>query len=161
MRRAGLYLLALLAGVFAPAAEAMAGEVNIYSYRKEALIRPQLEAFAKATGISYNLITGSSGNGFRDRIQDFNDKNAVILGLSFDSTDDNRAFKEKFEFPYDLLSDTDKSVSVSFGAATNDQEKASRVSVLIGPDGKIAKAYAEVKPADHPDQVLADLAKLG
>ena len=36
-------------------------EVNIYSYRKEALIKPQLEAFKKATGISYNLITGKAG----------------------------------------------------------------------------------------------------
>lgn len=38
-----------------------AAEVNIYSYRKEALIKPQLEAFKKATGISYNLITGKAG----------------------------------------------------------------------------------------------------
>ena len=39
---------------------ALAGEVNIYSYRKEHLIRPQLEAFSKATGISYNIVTGSA-----------------------------------------------------------------------------------------------------
>jgi iron(III) transport system substrate-binding protein len=38
-----------------------AGEVNIYSYRKEALIKPQLDAFKKATGIRYNLITGKAG----------------------------------------------------------------------------------------------------
>jgi peroxiredoxin Q/BCP len=84
----------------------------------------------------------------------------VIIGLSFDSTSDNQAFKNKFEFPYDLLSDTEKTVSVSFGAATSDQEKASRVSVLIGPDGKVAKSYATVKPAEHPGQVLKDIAKL-
>ncbi len=85
----------------------------------------------------------------------------MILGLSFDSTADNKAFKDKFDFPYDLLSDTDTSVSASFGAAEAGQAKASRVSVLIGADGKIAKTYATVAPADHPDQVLADLAKLG
>ncbi len=39
---------------------AAAGEVNIYSYRKEHLIRPQLKAFAKATGISYNIVTGKA-----------------------------------------------------------------------------------------------------
>ena len=61
MRRIATYLLAATAGVLAPAAISMAAEVNIYSYRKEELIRPQLEAFRKATGISYNLITGSSG----------------------------------------------------------------------------------------------------
>lgn len=83
------------------------------------------------------------------------------MGISFDSTAANKAFKEKFDFPYDLLSDTDKSVSVSFGAASADQGNASRVSVLIAPDGTIAKTYASVKPADHPDQVLADIKRLG
>ena len=39
------------------------------------------------------------GQGFRDRIQDFEAKNTVILGVSFDSEDDNRAFKEKYQFP--------------------------------------------------------------
>ena len=39
---------------------APAGEVNIYSYRKEHLILPQLKAFAKATGISYNIVTGGA-----------------------------------------------------------------------------------------------------
>jgi peroxiredoxin len=33
--------------------------------------------------------------------------------------------------------------------------------VLIGPDGKIAAAYEKVTPADHPDEVLADLNRLG
>lgn len=37
-----------------------ADEVNIYSYRKEHLIRPQLEEFAKATGMSYNIVTGKA-----------------------------------------------------------------------------------------------------
>ncbi|MPY70298.1 MAG: extracellular solute-binding protein [Alphaproteobacteria bacterium] len=36
-------------------------DVNIYSYRQEALIKPQLDAFTKATGIKYNLVTGSAG----------------------------------------------------------------------------------------------------
>jgi peroxiredoxin len=34
------------------------------------------------------------------------------------------------------------------------------MSVLIGPDGKVAKAYDTVKPPEHPDQVLADLKSL-
>ncbi len=45
-----------------------AGEVNIYSYRKEHLIRPQLEAFSKATGITYNIVTGSA-DALAQRIQ--------------------------------------------------------------------------------------------
>jgi len=61
MRRIGILLLATTAAIVVPAAAPVAAEVNIYSYRQEALIRPQLEAFRKATGIDYNLITGSDG----------------------------------------------------------------------------------------------------
>jgi peroxiredoxin Q/BCP len=84
-----------------------------------------------------------------------------VLGISFDTPDDNKKFREKFDFPYDLLCDTSKATSIAFGVADADSQYPSRMSVLIGPDGKIAKAYATVKPADHPDQVLADLASLG
>ncbi len=55
------FAVVILAGSLGATVPAAAEEVNIYSYRKEALIRPQLEAFRKATGISYNLITGSAG----------------------------------------------------------------------------------------------------
>ena len=84
----------------------------------------------------------------------------MILGVSFDAPEDNRAFKEKFDFPYDLLSDEGRSDSIAYGAATAESENASRVSTLIGPDGKVAVAYDTVVPADHPDQVLADLDRL-
>jgi len=98
------------------------------------------------------------GSGFRDRIQDFNDKNCVILGVSFDSNADNKAFKDKFNFPYDLLTDGDRVASTAYGVVTSDTGNASRVSVLVAPDGTVAKAYETVTPAEHPDQVLADLA---
>ena len=38
---------------------------------------------------------------------------------------------------------------------------AKRQTFLVGPDGRIAKHYAEVKPAEHAQQVLADLRSLG
>ena len=82
------------------------------------------------------------------------------MGVSFDTPDDNRAFRDKFEFPYNLLSDEDKSTSIAYGAAAADSARPSRVSVLIDPDGQVAVAYGQVTPADHPDQVLADLARL-
>lgn len=51
-------------------------------------------------------------------------------------------------------------MSKSYGAATPDRPVASRVSVLIAPDGKVAAAYDTVVPAEHPDEVLADLDRL-
>jgi peroxiredoxin Q/BCP len=83
-----------------------------------------------------------------------------VLGVSFDAPEANKAFKEKFDFPYDLLSDVGRADSIAFGAATAESERPARVSVLIGPDGKVAVAYETVKPPEHPDQVLADLARL-
>jgi peroxiredoxin len=49
-------------------------------------------------------------------------------------------------------------MSIAYGAATADASNPSRVSYLIDAQGRILKAYDTVKPADHPDQVLADLA---
>src|SRR5262245_46674954 len=46
---------ALALGAFALPAHA-AGEVNIYSYRQEVLIRPLLEEFTKTTGIKVNIV---------------------------------------------------------------------------------------------------------
>ena len=48
-------------------------------------------------------------------------------------------------------------MSKQYGAATDESRVASRVSVLIAPDGRVAKAYPKVSPADHPSEVLADL----
>jgi len=59
------------------------------------------------------------------------------------------------------LSDTDCGVAKAYGAAEADSERTPRKSVLIAPDGTIAAAYDEVVPAEHPDQVLSDLANLG
>ena len=74
---------------------------------------------------------------------------------------DNAAFRTKFDFPYDLLSDEGRSASVAYGAAENeDAPRTSRISALVGPDGNVAVAYDTVVPAEHPDQVLADLDSL-
>jgi len=82
----------------------------------------------------------------------------VILGISFDTPAENKAFKEKFAFPFPLLSDPERKVGLAYGATEPPGAgNAKRISYLIDPNGKIAKVYPAVKPAEHPDQVLADL----
>jgi iron(III) transport system substrate-binding protein len=51
---AGAVIVALTAG-------SAAADVNVYSARQEALIKPQLDAFTKATGVKVNLVTGDGG----------------------------------------------------------------------------------------------------
>ena len=102
------------------------------------------------------------GKGFRDRIQDFSSRNAVIVGVSCDSPAENRAFRDKFDFPFDLLCDEDRSVSMRYGAAESaDQDYPKRISYLIDPEGRIVRVYGNVVPAEHPAEVLAALEELG
>lgn len=58
----------------------------------------------------------------------------------------------------DLLCDADRSVALAYGAAESaDQERPTRVSVLIGADGKVIKSWAKPDPANHPSEVLDEL----
>ena len=52
-------------------------------------------------------------------------------------------------------------MSIAYGVSDSDSARSPRKSVLLDPNGSVAVAYDEVKPADHPDQVLSDLAKFG
>ena len=80
--------------------------------------------------------------------------------MSYDSPTDNGAFRDKFSFPYDLLSDEEGVVSVAFGVSEPDSARSPRKSVLMGPDGKVAATYDKVTPADHPGQVIEDLDRM-
>ena len=51
-------------------------------------------------------------------------------------------------------------MSIAYGAADADSPRPRRVSVLVGPDGKVAAVWDKVTPADHPDEVLARLGSL-
>ncbi|NKC12791.1 MAG: redoxin domain-containing protein [Gammaproteobacteria bacterium] len=85
----------------------------------------------------------------------------MILGVSCDPPRENRAFKEKFDFPFDLLCDVERAVSMLYGAADSPQTiYPARISYLIDPQGRVARVYAEVNPASHADDVLRDLAAL-
>lgn len=84
----------------------------------------------------------------------------MVIGASFDGPIENNKFREKFDFPFDLLSDEDKSVAISYGVIESTEAKyPKRVSFLIDTNGKIAAIYEKVTPAEHPAEVLRDLEK--
>ena len=101
------------------------------------------------------------GKGFRDRAPQFEEKGAEIVGASFDTPEDNRAFAEKHGFPFRLLSDVDRTVGESYETKRHPEERspeyAKRRTYLIDPDGVIRKAYRVTEIDAHPDDVLADL----
>ena len=87
-----------------------------------------------------------------------------MLGASFDTPEDNKAFADAESFGFRLLSDTDRAVGTAYGATRPpDDQYASmpkRVSFLIDPDGIIRRTYEVKDNAAHADEVLADLDEL-
>ena len=91
-------------------------------------------------------------------MSDFEQNNIQVLGISFNDVEQNAAFAEKNNFLFPLLCDTDRSVGIAYGACTDNKARyASRISILIDEDGKVARVYDKVNPRDHPAQVLADI----
>ena len=83
-----------------------------------------------------------------------------ILGISTNTVEDNAAFAAKFEFPFPLLCDVDRKVSVSYSACSAIDDRAKRITYVIGPDGLIAQTYAQVDAAGHARQLLDSLEKI-
>lgn len=98
----------------------------------------------------------------RDNYEAFQAKGVAILGASFDDPRDNARFVAEHQFPFRLLSDTDRTLAVQVGAADSPRRVwARRISYLVGGDGKVLKAYNNVNPSEHAGQVLADLEAMG
>jgi thioredoxin-dependent peroxiredoxin len=88
--------------------------------------------------------------------------NAAVVGVSVDSPESHKQFCTKEALNFKLLADTDKKVSTTYGTTMeyNGNTYAARNTFLIDPNGVIRKVYVKVKPAEHSEQVLADLAEL-
>jgi peroxiredoxin Q/BCP len=100
----------------------------------------------------------AEGIGFRDRIQQYRDKDAEILGVSFDNEKANRAFAEKFNFPFKLLCDTKREIGLAYGACDSPTAQyAKRITYVIGPDGHILQAHGTVNAKEHPGQLIGTL----
>ena len=97
----------------------------------------------------------------RDQPQ-YQQRNAVVLGVSIDSADSHKQFCTKEGLNFKLLADTDHKVSTAYGSLTNLGlvKFASRHTFIINPEGKVAKVFTEVNPNKHSEEVLAALAEL-
>lgn len=100
----------------------------------------------------------AEGRGLRDQFGEFQKRGVEILGVSFDDPDANAAFVKAESFPFRLLSDGDKTLAKQVGAIGSPmQPVASRISYLVGPDGKVRKTFENVTPATHASDVLSGL----
>jgi thioredoxin-dependent peroxiredoxin len=99
---------------------------------------------------------------FQRDLAQYEQKNAVILGVSVDSTDSHQKFCTKEGLNFKLLADTDHKVSQEYGSIMNLGIKilSARHTFLLNPDGVIVKEYMDVNTAMHSQQVLAALTEL-
>lgn len=82
----------------------------------------------------------------------------MILGISFDTPAANRAFAEKFSFPFPLLSDTTRQVGLAYRACDSASARtARRYTYVIGPDGRIEQAIDTRDPAGQAEALLRAL----
>ena len=99
--------------------------------------------------------------GFRDAFKDFEKAGAVVLGVSTDSVKKHDKFVEKFQLPFPLLADEDKSIVEAYGVwgkkkfMGREYLGTNRVTFLIDPKGRIKKIWPTVKPEEHAAEVLA------
>ena len=103
---------------------------------------------------------------FRDMFPRFDGSKAVILGVSPDGVKSHTKFKAKFDLPFTLLADTEKSIVTAYDVW---KEKSmygrkymgvERTTFVIDAHGTIAHIFAKVKPAGHAAEVMAAIAAL-
>ena len=105
----------------------------------------------------------SEGEDFRDNFKVFTRKRTKIFGVSKDSLKSHDGFKEKFNFPFELISDPDEKICKLFDVI---KEKSmygkkymgiERSTFLIGPDGKLLKEWRKVKVKGHVEEVISSI----
>ena len=103
----------------------------------------------------------TTGDGSQVSLKDYRGK-WVVLGVSVDTAQSHKDFCTKEGLNFKLLADPDAKVSTEYGSVMDykGSKLAARNTFVINPRGEIAKVYTGVKPAEHSEQVLKDLAEL-
>src|ERR1700720_1335662 len=99
---------------------------------------------------------------FQRDLPQYEQKNAVIVGVSVQDADSHQKFCTKEGLSFKLLADTKQEVSTEYDSVMtyNDAKFSARHTFLIDPQGKVQKVWLEVKPDKHSEEVLAALSQL-
>jgi len=97
---------------------------------------------------------------FRDDYSDYQQAGVTILGVSPDSPKKHTKFKQKYDLPFTLLADEDHKVLETYDVwgrkkfMGREYDGVFRTTYLIDENGKIAKVFENVKPANHSQEIL-------
>jgi peroxiredoxin Q/BCP len=107
----------------------------------------------------------AEGCSLRDAFQDLSDRAVTIIGVSADDVPAQKAFKEKYHFPFTLIADKDQVVIKAFGVPVHAVPAmgsfASRQSFLINKEGRIVWRDLKASTKQQAADVLKALAMLG
>ena len=97
------------------------------------------------------------GCALRDDFRALQRAGLTVYGVSFDGPAANKAFKEKFDFPFALLCDEERTLGIAMHAAEDKEAAyAKRISYVV-EGGEILLAYDKVDPKTHSEQILQDV----
>lgn len=108
----------------------------------------------------------TEGCDIRDHYPEFQNLNAVVLGVSRDDLGSHERFKAKFNFPFELVSDPDENLCRAFGVM---KEKSNYGRTYIGVDrstfifdksGALRKEFRGVSVPGHIDRILEEIRRL-
>jgi thioredoxin-dependent peroxiredoxin len=100
---------------------------------------------------------------FNDNLHAFQRANVPVLGISPDDAQSHQRFRAKYGLAFPLLSDPDHQVLEAYGAwgektlYGKQTVGVLRSTFLIDQDGKVARAWYNVKADGHAAQVLAEI----
>jgi peroxiredoxin Q/BCP len=99
---------------------------------------------------------------FQRDLHQYEQKNAIILGVSVQDESTHQKFCAKEGLSFKLLADTKYEVSSSYDSLVNlgVAKLSARHTFLIDPAGVIRKSYLSVNAEKHSAEVLADLSQL-
>jgi len=102
-------------------------------------------------------------NGFKDGYDEILETGSVVVGVSPDGQDSHCKFRDKFELPFHLLSDTDHSVAEAYGAwgekNLNGKKHMGilRSTFIIDENQEITHVFPKVSPKIHAEEILRAL----
>jgi peroxiredoxin Q/BCP len=103
---------------------------------------------------------------FQANLPRFKPSKAAVLGVSVLDEASKARFAEKYDLTFPLLADADHAVAEKYGVWQEKQNYGKtymglvRTTYLIGPDGKVAKRWSNVKVDGHAEAVLEAVKEL-
>ncbi len=89
---------------------------------------------------------------FNEKIEKFRELNVDVVGVSVDSDESHKKFKEKLSLNFPLISDEKKELVEKFGVFNIG--KAKRTTFIIDPERNVRKVWKKVDVKTHADEVL-------